>query len=204
VPGAAYDPLHRIGWQARGEIPELAIQEPRRTPRASRRSRSSGRRRHRTASSSHQEQVRRLLPRRARRCPCEVPSSRAGGQGGLATFTARTRHVPSRAAEHAHLQVTPSPRVGPAAGPARARTERVQRARSADRPRPVFARRRPGALRDRDGLRCRAGARVVGVCGQCDIRPDAARLPKVGGYLSPSVESVLGVRRIWSSPCRRG
>jgi iron complex transport system substrate-binding protein len=39
-----------------------------------------------------------------------------------------------------------------------------------------------------------AGTRVVGVCGQCDFPPDAARLPKVGGYLSPSVESVLGMR----------
>ncbi len=39
-----------------------------------------------------------------------------------------------------------------------------------------------------------AGDRVVGVCGQCDFPPDAARLPKVGGYLAPSVESVLGVR----------
>jgi iron complex transport system substrate-binding protein len=39
-----------------------------------------------------------------------------------------------------------------------------------------------------------AGDRVVGVCGQCDYPPEAARLPKVGGYLTPSVESVLGVR----------
>lgn len=39
-----------------------------------------------------------------------------------------------------------------------------------------------------------AGDRVVGVCGQCDHPAAAARLPKVGGYLSPSVESVLGVR----------
>jgi len=39
-----------------------------------------------------------------------------------------------------------------------------------------------------------AGARVVGVCGQCDFPDEAARVPKVGGYLSPSVESVLGVR----------
>ena len=39
-----------------------------------------------------------------------------------------------------------------------------------------------------------AGDRVVGVCGQCDFPPEAARLPKVGGYLAPSVESVLGVR----------
>src|SRR5258706_13959368 len=39
-----------------------------------------------------------------------------------------------------------------------------------------------------------AGARVVGVCGQCDFPPAAARVAKVGGYLAPSVESVLGVR----------
>lgn len=39
-----------------------------------------------------------------------------------------------------------------------------------------------------------AGDRVIGVCGQCDYPPEAARAPKVGGYLSPSVESVLGVR----------
>jgi iron complex transport system substrate-binding protein len=39
-----------------------------------------------------------------------------------------------------------------------------------------------------------AGDRVVGVCGQCDFPAEAARVPKVGGYLTPSVESVLGVR----------
>ena len=39
-----------------------------------------------------------------------------------------------------------------------------------------------------------AGDRVVGVCGQCDFPADAARLPKVGGYLAPSVESVVAVR----------
>jgi ABC-type Fe3+-hydroxamate transport system substrate-binding protein len=39
-----------------------------------------------------------------------------------------------------------------------------------------------------------AGDRVVGVCGQCDYPAEAVRLPKVGGYLAPSVESVLGVR----------
>jgi iron complex transport system substrate-binding protein len=39
-----------------------------------------------------------------------------------------------------------------------------------------------------------AGDRVVGVCGQCDFPADAARLPKVGGYLAPSVESVVGMR----------
>ena len=37
-----------------------------------------------------------------------------------------------------------------------------------------------------------AGDRVVGVCGQCDYPPEAAARPKVGGYLTPSVESVLG------------
>jgi iron complex transport system substrate-binding protein len=37
-----------------------------------------------------------------------------------------------------------------------------------------------------------AGDRVVGVCGQCDHPPAAAALPKVGGYLVPSVEAVLG------------
>jgi len=39
-----------------------------------------------------------------------------------------------------------------------------------------------------------AGDRVVGVCGQCDFPAQAAALPKVGGYLAPSVESVLGVQ----------
>jgi iron complex transport system substrate-binding protein len=39
-----------------------------------------------------------------------------------------------------------------------------------------------------------AGDRVVGVCGQCDYPADAAARPKVGGYLTPSVESVLGAR----------
>ena len=39
-----------------------------------------------------------------------------------------------------------------------------------------------------------AGDRVVGVCGQCDFPAEAARAPKVGGYLTPSVESVLAVR----------
>src|SRR5689334_21044287 len=34
-----------------------------------------------------------------------------------------------------------------------------------------------------------AGDRVVGVCGQCDFPPAAARATKVGGYLTPSVES---------------
>jgi len=39
-----------------------------------------------------------------------------------------------------------------------------------------------------------AGDRVVGVCGQCDYPAEAAVRPKVGGYLTPSVESVLGAR----------
>ena len=38
-----------------------------------------------------------------------------------------------------------------------------------------------------------AGDRVVGVCGQCDYPPAAAALPRVGGYLVPSVEAVLAV-----------
>ena len=36
--------------------------------------------------------------------------------------------------------------------------------------------------------------RLVGVCAQCDYPEEATKLPKVGGYLSPSVEAVLGVR----------
>ena len=39
-----------------------------------------------------------------------------------------------------------------------------------------------------------AGDRLVGVCGQCDHPAAVARLPRVGGYLSPSVEATLGVR----------
>ncbi|MFN8545125.1 MAG: helical backbone metal receptor [Candidatus Binatia bacterium] len=39
-----------------------------------------------------------------------------------------------------------------------------------------------------------AGDRVVGVCGQCDYPAEAARLPRVGGYLNPSVEAVLAAR----------
>src|SRR5262245_48724548 len=38
-----------------------------------------------------------------------------------------------------------------------------------------------------------AGGRVVGLCGQCDYPSDAARIPRVGGYLAPSVESVIGL-----------
>jgi len=38
------------------------------------------------------------------------------------------------------------------------------------------------------------GDRVVGVCAQCDYPEAAARVPRVGGYLTPSVEVILGVR----------
>src|SRR5262245_11259101 len=38
------------------------------------------------------------------------------------------------------------------------------------------------------------GDRVVGVCGQCDYPPATRGLPRVGGYLAPSVEAVLAVR----------
>jgi iron complex transport system substrate-binding protein len=36
-----------------------------------------------------------------------------------------------------------------------------------------------------------AGSRLVGVCAQCDHPPEVARLPRVGGYLVPSVEAVI-------------
>src|SRR5438477_3548364 len=39
-----------------------------------------------------------------------------------------------------------------------------------------------------------AGDRLVGVCAQCNYPDAAARLPRVGGYLVPSVEAVLGAR----------
>jgi iron complex transport system substrate-binding protein len=39
-----------------------------------------------------------------------------------------------------------------------------------------------------------AGDRLVGVCGQCDHPAAVTRLPRVGGYLAPSVEATLGVR----------
>jgi iron complex transport system substrate-binding protein len=39
-----------------------------------------------------------------------------------------------------------------------------------------------------------AGERLVGVCGQCDYPAEVARVPRVGGYLTPSVETVLGTR----------
>jgi iron complex transport system substrate-binding protein len=38
------------------------------------------------------------------------------------------------------------------------------------------------------------GARLVGVCAQCDHPPQAKRLPRMGGYLAPSVEAVLAAR----------
>jgi len=36
-----------------------------------------------------------------------------------------------------------------------------------------------------------AGDRLIGVCGQCDHPAAARALPRVGGYLAPSVEAVL-------------
>jgi len=39
-----------------------------------------------------------------------------------------------------------------------------------------------------------AGDRLVGVCGHCDHPAAARRLPRVGGFLSPSVEVVLAAR----------
>ena len=36
-----------------------------------------------------------------------------------------------------------------------------------------------------------AGDRVVGVCAQCDYPAEVLRLPRVGGYLVPSVEAVI-------------
>jgi iron complex transport system substrate-binding protein len=39
-----------------------------------------------------------------------------------------------------------------------------------------------------------AGDRLVGVCGQCDYPPEAAHVPRVGGFLAPSVETVLAAR----------
>jgi iron complex transport system substrate-binding protein len=39
-----------------------------------------------------------------------------------------------------------------------------------------------------------AGERVVGVCAQCDYPPAVAALPRVGGYLAPSVEAVIAAR----------
>lgn len=39
-----------------------------------------------------------------------------------------------------------------------------------------------------------AGDRVVGVCGQCNYPPAVEKVPRVGGYLSPSVEAVVAAR----------
>jgi iron complex transport system substrate-binding protein len=39
-----------------------------------------------------------------------------------------------------------------------------------------------------------AGERLVGVCAQCDRPPAVERLPRVGGYLAPSVEAVVALR----------
>jgi iron complex transport system substrate-binding protein len=39
-----------------------------------------------------------------------------------------------------------------------------------------------------------AGNRLVGVCAHCDHPAPAAQLPRVGGYLAPSVEAVLAAR----------
>jgi len=39
-----------------------------------------------------------------------------------------------------------------------------------------------------------AGDRVVAVTNQCNYPPEAARLPKIGGFWTPSVERALGAR----------
>jgi iron complex transport system substrate-binding protein len=39
-----------------------------------------------------------------------------------------------------------------------------------------------------------AGDRLVGVCSACDRPAEVARVPRVGGYLSPSVEAVIAAR----------
>jgi iron complex transport system substrate-binding protein len=39
-----------------------------------------------------------------------------------------------------------------------------------------------------------AGDRLVGVCGQCDYPAEVARVPRVGGYLVPSVEATVAAR----------
>ena len=39
-----------------------------------------------------------------------------------------------------------------------------------------------------------AGDRMVGVCAQCDHPAAVRALPRVGGYLSPSAEAVIGAR----------
>src|SRR5690242_19154399 len=38
------------------------------------------------------------------------------------------------------------------------------------------------------------GDRLVGVCSQCNYPDAARRIPRVGGYMVPSVEAVLGAR----------
>ena len=39
-----------------------------------------------------------------------------------------------------------------------------------------------------------AGEKLVGACAQCNYPDAATRIPRVGGYLVPSVEAVLGAR----------
>src|SRR5262245_45931703 len=39
-----------------------------------------------------------------------------------------------------------------------------------------------------------AGDKLVGACAQCDYPEAAKALPRVGGYLAPSVELVLAAR----------
>ena len=39
-----------------------------------------------------------------------------------------------------------------------------------------------------------AGGRLVGACAQCDYPEEARALPRVGGYLAPSVELILAAR----------
>src|SRR5690242_12775249 len=39
-----------------------------------------------------------------------------------------------------------------------------------------------------------AGDRIVGACAQCNFPDAASRIPRVGGYLVPSVEAVLATR----------
>jgi iron complex transport system substrate-binding protein len=39
-----------------------------------------------------------------------------------------------------------------------------------------------------------AGDRLVGVCAHCDHPPAVAKVPRVGGFLSPSAEAVIGAR----------
>ena len=39
-----------------------------------------------------------------------------------------------------------------------------------------------------------AGAQVVGVSRYDDFPPEVAALPKVGGFLDPNVEAIVGLR----------